>query len=166
MENKTGLKGVIAGIVTVSDSCAQGKRRDESGPVLETLLVRVGASLIDRQIVSDDEAAIARAVKRQIRLKADVVLTTGGTGLGPRDVTPEATRLVLQKEIPGLSEAMRSAGSQKTRRAFLSRGVCGVRGKSLIINLPGSPKGAAESWEAIVDLIPHALAMIRGEGHS
>jgi molybdopterin adenylyltransferase len=162
----SGLTGMRAAIVTVSDSCFRGEREDESGAVVAQKLLRSGAILVDRVIVADDARDIRVCLAGLVdRLKAVLVVTTGGTGLGPRDVTPSATRSVVDIEIPGLSEAMRRAGARKTRRAYLSRGVCGVRGQALIVNVPGSPKGALESLEAVIDLIPHALAMIQGEGH-
>jgi molybdenum cofactor synthesis domain-containing protein len=153
--------------MTVSDSCAAGTRQDESGPVVQGVLKSFGADVIACEIVADDVSKIAGLLKKYADTeKADVVLTTGGTGLGPRDVTPEATRSVLDKEAPGLSEWIRVKGAAKTPRAVLSRGVSGVRGRTLIINLPGSPRGAAESLEAVAGLLPHALAMARGEGHA
>ncbi len=158
------LKGLRMAVLTVSDACAARRRRDESGAVLRRLVARTGARCVACGVVPDDEKAIARRL-RSLSAEADVVLSTGGTGVGPRDVTPEATRSVLEKDIPGLSEVMRSAGMKKTRFACLSRGLCGVRGRTLIVNLPGSPRGAAESFAAIADLIPHALVMVRGAGH-
>ena len=159
------MKGLSVAILTVSDSCAADRRRDESGAALRRLAERAGARCAAQAVVPDDVKAIARHL-RVLSAAAPVVLSTGGTGLGPRDVTPEATRSVIDREVPGLAEAMRAAGMKKTRRACLSRGVCGVLGRTLVINLPGSPKGAAESFGAIADLIPHALAMIQGEGHA
>lgn len=159
------LEACRAAILTVSDACARGTRNDESGGSLRTFLEQEGADVIAQDIVPDDQQRISSRLKCYADSGADLVLTTGGTGLGPRDLTPEATRAVLDREAPGLSEAMRSGGAARTRRAFLSRGICGLRGRTLIINLPGSPQGAVESLEAIVDIIPHALAMIRGEGH-
>ena len=158
------LKGYKVAVLTVSDACAGRRRRDESGPALCRLAVRAGACCGRPVVVPDDKKAIARRL-RALALRADVVLSTGGTGVGPRDVTPEATRTVVDKEIPGLAEVMRFEGMAKTRFACLSRGVCGMRGRTLIVNLPGSPRGAAESFAAIADLIPHVLAMARGEGH-
>ena len=158
--------GCRVAVVTVSDSCACGSKQDGSGPVLKGLLEALGADIVSCEIVADDAPKIDGLLKGYADAsKADVVFTTGGTGLGPRDVTPEATRSVLDKEAPGLSEWIRARGAAKTARAVLSRGVCGLRGRTLIINLPGSPKGAAESFEAVAGLLPHALAMARGEGH-
>ncbi|MDD5019418.1 MAG: MogA/MoaB family molybdenum cofactor biosynthesis protein [Candidatus Omnitrophica bacterium] len=158
--------GCRVAVLTVSDSCARGLKKDESGRVLRVLLEQRGADVVAADIVADDKRGITGFLKRYAgKNRVDLVLTTGGTGLGPRDVTPEATRSVLDKEAPGLSEWIRWSGAAKTRRAVLSRGVCGLKRRTLIINLPGSPKGAAESFEAVADIIPHALAMARGEGH-
>ncbi len=150
--------------MTVSDSCASGRGRDASGAALERLVADAGARCVARGLVPDDRKAITRRL-RALSARADVVLSTGGTGAGPRDVTPEATRPVIDRELPGLAEEMRRSGMKKTRRACLSRGLCGLRGKTLIVNLPGSLQGASESFAAIADLIPHVLAMARGEGH-
>ncbi|QAT17980.1 molybdenum cofactor biosynthesis protein MoaB [Candidatus Velamenicoccus archaeovorus] len=159
--------GCRVAVATVSDSCAAGSKKDASGPLLKRLLESLGADVISCEIVADDLPKIAGLLKGYAdAFKVDVVLTTGGTGLGPRDVTPEATRSVLDREAPGLAEWIRARGAEKTSRAVLSRGVCGLRGRTLIINLPGSPKGAAESFEAVAGLVPHALAMARGEGHA
>lgn len=159
--------GCRVAILTISDSCAGGAKQDESGPVLKGLLEARGADIVSREIVADEAPRIADSLKACAdELKADAVFTTGGTGLGPRDVTPEATRSVLDREAPGLAEWIRAKGAARTRRAVLSRGVCGLRGRTLIINLPGSPRGAAESFEAIAEIVPHALAMARGEGHT
>lgn len=152
--------------MTVSDSCARKMRQDESGPALGGLLEKNGFGSPEIIVIPDDKLRIARRVKELIdKKKFELVLLSGGTGFGPRDVTPEAVQSVMDKEAPGLAELMRWEGLKKTRRAALSRSVAGFRGASLIIALPGSPKGATESLEAIIDLIPHALAMARGEGH-
>jgi molybdopterin adenylyltransferase len=160
------LKNIRSAVLTVSDSCFSGCRRDESGPALRRMLEAAGAIVFAQDIVSDEKAAISRKlISYAKKFKASLVLSTGGTGVGPRDVTPEATRQVIKMEVLGLAELMRSGGLKKTRRAALSRGVVGVIGQSLVVNLPGNPKAAVESFEAIADLVPHALAMIRGEGH-
>ena len=142
-----------AAILTISDSCARGQRDDESGPVIETILTENGFDVCGMLKYFSDEARV------------DVALTTGGTGLGARDVTPEATQSVCEKTVPGLSEMIRTQGLKKTRNAALSRGTAGIRKGTLIINLPGSPRGAGESLEAIIDVLPHAIEMLRGGGH-
>jgi molybdenum cofactor synthesis domain-containing protein len=160
------FKGIRAVVLTVSDSRSKGKVFDESGEALVCLLKKRGALVLKKEIVPDEKARIARSLRRFCdHLNVHLVLTTGGTGLGPRDVTPEATGAVIAKKVPGLIELMRWKSFEKTERAALSRAVAGIRGRALIINLPGSPKGAQESFEAIAPLVPHALAMMRGEGH-
>lgn len=162
----TNLKDIRAVVVTVSDSCARGERQDASGPACEAFLVSRGVVVMEKFIVPDEENVLVQVLKNALGLSPDLLVTSGGTGLGPRDLTPEATRRVIEKEVPGLSEAMRSAGVLKTKNALLSRGICGLSGKTLVLNLPGSPKGAVESLEAVMDVIPHALSMIQGEGHA
>lgn len=156
------------GILTVSDSGARGEREDESGRVIREMVEAVGGRIEHYQIIPDDQELIVVSLKEMTeRLSVDVVLTTGGTGLGPRDVTPDATLEVIDKAVPGIPEAMRTAGMQANRRAMLSRAVAGVRLRALIINLPGSPRGVRESLGAIVDELPHAIEILRGEpgGH-
>jgi molybdopterin adenylyltransferase len=161
------LDGIRVAVLTVSDSCFAERRRDESGPVLCRLLKARGAEVAATDIVGDQEAAIAGKLRFYAKtLKADLILTTGGTGLGPRDVTPEATRSVIQKEVQGIAELMRIASFKKTDRAALSRAVAGICGKTLVVNFPGSPKGAAECFLAVAKVVPHALAMMRGQGHA
>ncbi|MHC4160220.1 MAG: MogA/MoaB family molybdenum cofactor biosynthesis protein, partial [Planctomycetota bacterium] len=149
-----------------SDSCAGGKREDESGQTIEDILAAAGFEVCEKKIVADDQEAIANEL-RSLSDKAtvDIVLTTGGTGLGPRDITPEATGSVCERMVPGLSEVLRAEGLKKTKNAVLSRGTAGIRNKTLIINLPGSPKGAKESLEIILDVLPHAVDMMLGGGH-
>ncbi len=160
------FKDLKATILTVSDSCAQGSRKDESGEVLRKILKKSRARVVESTIVCDDENAIKKFLKNSCdHLKVDLVLTTGGTGLGLRDVTPQATRAVIKKEIPGIPELMRFKNIKRTERAALSCAVAGVRGSTLIINLPGSPKGASESFLAVKDVVPHAILMIKGAGH-
>ncbi len=137
---------------------------DTSVTEIRALLASGPFHEVDYQIVPDEQALI----RAKLRLWADsgtvdLILTTGGTGLAPRDRTPEATREVIEREVPGLAELMRFSGVQKTRKAALSRGVCGVRQRTLIVNLPGSPKGAKESLEAVLDILPHAVDTITGE---
>src|SRR3989338_8164240 len=153
-------------ILVASDKGARGERVDESGKVIQRMMKRFRTEVVAYDIVPDDKTIITKKLKHYSdKLKADIVVTTGGTGLGPRDVTPEATRAVIERDVPGLSEYMRLEGLKKTRRSILSRGVCGMRKKTLIINLPGSPKGVKESLGLIIDIIPHALHMMAGHGH-
>ncbi len=157
---------IKAAILTVSDSCAAGEREDESGQTVEDILAGCGFEVCGRRIAEDDEEAVVTELRSLCdKTEVDVILTTGGTGLGPRDVTPEATRSVCERMVPGLSEMMRAEGFKKTKNAVLSRGVAGIRNKTLIINLPGSPKGVKESLEVILDILPHAVAMMLGGGH-
>lgn len=147
-------------VVTVSDGAAAGIREDASGAGVAERLESIGYA-VERLVVPDDRATIERALVAGAALHP-LVLTTGGTGLTPRDVTPQATLAVIDYEVPGLAEAMRAAGRATTPFADLSRGVVGVRGRSLLVNLPGSPKGAIESFEAIVGVLEHALDTLAG----
>jgi molybdenum cofactor synthesis domain-containing protein len=150
-------------ILTVSDSAANGTREDRSGPKLRERAEELGWVVCNYQIVPDEADEIS-SVLRRLADSGDVavILTTGGTGVALRDVTPEATRTVIEREVPGLSEVMRSEGRKITPFAALARGLAGVRGRSLIVNLPGSPKGAVESLDAIVNLIPHVVDLLEG----
>ena len=153
-------------ILTVSDSCSQQKRQDISGQTIKDILPKDKFEICEYKIVPDEHQSIKEAlIYFADEVKADIVLTTGGTGLGPRDVTPEATADVCHKMVPGLAEVMRSEGLKKAKNAILSRGVAGIRGNTLIINLPGSPKAVKESLEVILDVLPHAVDMMRGAGH-
>ena len=156
---------ISAVVITVSDSRAE--KDDVSGVTLVGLLLAAGAEVVDKIIVSDDTEKIVEILKTQAaRDDVNLILTTGGTGLAPRDNTPEATRAVLEKEVPGMAEAMRLGSLQKTPTAMLSRGVCGTRGECLIINLPGSPNGARECFEIIKPVIQHAVNLLAGKsGH-
>lgn len=153
-------------ILTISDSCSKGQREDVSGQTIKEALPSNTFEICEYKIVPDEHQSIKEAlIFYADQIKADIVLTTGGTGLGPRDVTPEATADVCQKMVPGLAEAMRSEGLKKTKNAILSRAVAGIRGNTLIINLPGSPKGVKESLQIILDVLPHAVEMMHGAGH-
>jgi molybdopterin adenylyltransferase len=150
-----------AAVLTVSDSCARGEQVDLSGPAVAELLGRHNFQVAARALVSDEYRAIQKQIIELCRT-ARLVVTTGGTGIAPRDVTPEATVAVCERLIDGIAEQMRLRGMQKTRFAALSRAVCGVRGTSLILNLPGNPGGAVESLDAVIELLPHALELIAG----
>jgi len=158
----TGASVPAAVVVTVSDTCARGEREDLSGPAVAQLLQKLNFNVVAREVVPDDLIQIQNLL---IRLAREVrfVVTTGGTGIAARDVTPEATVAVCDRLLPGVSERMRSEGEKKTPFAALSRAVCGVRGKCLILNLPGSPTGAVESLEAVAGLIPHAIDLLAGK---
>jgi molybdenum cofactor synthesis domain-containing protein len=155
-------EALSAAVITVSDSCARGERQDLSGPAVAEFLSGREFCVVGTQTVPDEADAIQQAILRWVP-QARLVVTTGGTGIGPRDVTPEATRAVCERILEGVSERMRREGSKKTRFAALSRAVCGVRGKVLILNLPGSPTGAVESLASVIDLVPHALQLLAGE---
>ena len=153
-------------ILTVSDSCSQQEREDVSGETIKDMLGDDKFEICEYKIVADEHGNIKEAlIYFADKVKADIVLTTGGTGFGPRDVTPEATADVCYKMVPGFSELMRSEGLKKTKKAVLSRGVSGIRRNTLIINLPGSPKAVRESLEAILDVLGHAVKMMHGGGH-
>lgn len=150
-------------VLTMSDKGSQGNREDTSGRYLQEKLLEQGYVLKDYRIIPDRKELIVETLIELTDVQQNaLVVTTGGTGLSPSDVTPEAMERVLEKEIPGMAEAMRSASLQKTSRAMLSRGKAGVRGKSLIVNLPGSLKAVRENLEVILDVIPHALEKIQG----
>ncbi len=153
-------------VLTISDSVSSGKAVDGSGPAVIARCKALGWEIICSAVCPDDRPAIEKFLRETADSDvADLILTTGGTGLGPRDVTPEATAAVVERTVPGFSEQMRAAGAQKTPRAILSRGAAGIRGATLIINLPGSPAGAVESLEVIAGLLPHSVAIIHGAKH-
>ena len=153
---------LTAAVVTVSDSCARGERQDVSGPAVAEILQKLQFTVVAREIVPDDEIKIQNLLIRLAREVA-LIVTTGGTGVAARDLTPEATAKVCDRLLDGVAERMRSEGTKKTPFAALSRGVCGVRGKALILNLPGSPKGAVESLEVVAGLLPHAIELLSGK---
>lgn len=148
-------------IITVSDKGSKGEREDLSGKVIEEM-VFPWADVVSYKIIPDEKDLIKQAIIEELD-RADLILTNGGTGLHPRDVTPDATVEIIEKEVPGIAEAMRLAGLSKTKTAMLSRAVAGIKGKTLIINLPGSPKAVRESLEVIIDALPHALDKIKGD---
>lgn len=150
-----------AAVVTVSDGVHAGTREDVSGPSVAELLTRAGFQIV-RRVVPDERAEIERALV-ELAEETSLVVTTGGTGFAPRDVTPEATRAVIDREAPGLAEAMRAAGRATTANADLSRGVAGTIGTAVVVNLPGGPVGATESLEAILAILPHAIDHLGGE---
>ncbi len=153
-------------ILTISDKCSRGEREDETGKIIKETINSHAWDIIKYEIVPDDtDKIIQRLLEYCDTLKADIVFTNGGTGFSPRDNTPEATKAVIEKEIPGIPEAMRFVGFKHTKRAMLSRGIAGIRGKSLIINLPGSTRGTKESLEAILEELPHGLEMLYGREH-
>ena len=153
-------------VLTISDRCSRGEREDESGKAIQTLIKNLPLELAKYEIVPDEPEMIkAKLIDYADNLRVDLVLTTGGTGFTPRDNTPEATKAVLDKEIPGIPEVMRIECLKYSRRAMLSRAACGIRKRTLIINLPGSTKAVKESLGVILDTLIHALDMIRGKDH-
>jgi len=155
---------IKVGILTISDKGSRGEREDISGKVIEEVIRKINGEVKYYQIIPDEKEMIKEELIKAVdKLNLDLILTTGGTGLGKRDVTPEATLAIIEKEVPGISEIIRSESFKKTNRAILSRGVSGIRKESLIINLPGSPKGARESLEIILEALPHGIEILKGQ---
>jgi molybdopterin adenylyltransferase len=157
----TNNQTIKAVVLTISDSASRGEREDLSGPAVVSELQSLQAEVVATEILPDEREQIAALLRHYADDgAANLILTTGGTGLGPRDVTPEATRDVIEREAPGLSELMRAESMKITPLAALSRSVCGARGRTLIVNLPGSVRGARENFQAIARLLPHAIALL------
>jgi len=155
---------IRAVVITVSDACSRGERKDESGEALVQLLTELGAEIVAKEIVNDDLEPLSHKLRAYADLKhVNLIVTTGGTGLAPRDNTPEATLAVIEREAPGLAEAMRIETLKQTPMAMISRGICGIRAGTLIINLPGSPKGVRQSFAVIKPVLNHAIALLDGK---
>jgi molybdenum cofactor synthesis domain-containing protein len=158
---------IRAAVLTVSDRCSRGEAEDRTGPLLREALMGLGAEIVACLLVPDDADAICREIVRlSDEVRADVIVTAGGTGVGPRDLTPEATETVLERRAPGIAEAIRAGSLEHTPTAMLSRGTAGVRGTTLIVNLPGSPRGAKECLGIVSPVLVHAVAMMAGRGHA
>jgi molybdopterin adenylyltransferase len=155
---------ISVAVVTVSDKASRGERDDRGGPAIREMAEATGARVVEYEVVPDDQGQISAALSQLVDERdVDVVLTTGGTGLAPRDVTPQATLAAIDYQVPGLAEAMRAASLAQTPAAMLSRAVAGVRRRTLIVNLPGNPKGVRECLEVIMPAIPHAISTLRAE---
>ena len=155
---------IKVGILTISDKGSRGEREDLSGKVIEEVVKKINGEVKYYQIIPDEKNIIQEELIKAVdKLHLDLILTTGGTGLAKRDVTPDATLEVIEKEVSGISEIIRSESFKKTNRAILSRGVAGIRKESLIINLPGSPKGVRESLEIILEALPHGIEILKGQ---
>lgn len=151
-------------ILTISDRGSTGEREDSSGPLIKQMVKDLPGEVIHYEIIPDEKTQIIESLKKSAdQLKADLILTTGGTGLSPRDVTPDATLEVIEKEVPGFAEAMRAESLKKTPHAMISRAVVGIRRSSLIVNLPGSPKSVKENLSVILPALPHALSKLKGD---
>jgi molybdenum cofactor synthesis domain-containing protein len=153
---------ITTAVLTLSDKGSKGERKDESGLLIQEMLKEIKAEITYYDILPDEKAPIKEKLI-EYSSKVDLILTTGGTGLSPRDITPEATLEIIDRPVPGIAEAMRSEGIKITKRAMLSRAVAGVKGRALIVNLPGSPKAVKESLSIIIDVIPHAIEKIKGD---
>jgi molybdopterin adenylyltransferase len=153
------------GILTISDRVSRGEMEDRGGPAIAKAVGALGWQIADRSVVPDDRSAIADTLREWCDRRLDVILTTGGTGLGPRDVTPEATAEVAEREVPGIAEALRATSLAQTPMAMISRGMAVVRGTTLVVNLPGSPKGATQGVETIAPVLEHAVAILHGGSH-
>ena len=157
------MSKINAVVITASDACASGEREDTSGATLVQLLTDLGAEIVATKILSDDLDPLTQTLSDYAdREDVNLVITTGGTGLGPRDNTPEATKRVIEREVPGIAEAIRAESLKATPMAMISRGVCGVRSGTLIVNLPGSPKAVKETFAVIAPVLPHALDLLAG----
>ena len=153
---------IAAAVLTISDSASRGEMGDLSGPAVMKVLEENGFHVVSREVVPDEAPQISAGLMR-LAARAQLVVSTGGTGIAPRDVTPEATTAICDRIIPGVAELMRSEGLKQTPNASLSRAVCGSRGQTLILNLPGSPKGAVESLQSVLHLLPHMLDLLAGK---
>jgi molybdenum cofactor synthesis domain-containing protein len=155
---------ITAAVITISDKGSRGEREDLSGPAIREMLAGCGIMVMKAEVVPDEREIITETLTRLCGKKdgVDLIVTTGGTGLSPRDVTPEATRAVVEREIPGIGEAMRAANLARTPRAMLSRGIAGIRGRTLIVNLPGSERAVRENLAVVLGVIPHAVEKIKG----
>ena len=157
---------IRAVVITASDACARGERVDESGAALRELLVELGAEVVAAEVLPDDLELLSERLRLYAeRADVNLILTTGGTGFSPRDNTPEATRAVVERDAPGLAEAMRAETLRQTPTALISRGVCGIRGGTLIINLPGAPKAVRECFAVIRPVLGHAVTLLAGRSH-
>jgi len=155
---------IKVGILTISDKGSRGEREDLSGKVIEEVIKKINGEVKYYQIIPDEKEIIQEELIKAVdKLHLDLILTTGGTGLAKRDVTPEATLAIIEKEVSGISEIIRSESFKKTNRAILSRGVAGIRKESLIVNLPGSPKGVRESLEIVLEALPHGIEILKGQ---
>jgi molybdopterin adenylyltransferase len=155
---------IKVGILVISDKASRGERQDESGPIMKEMVKKLPAEVSEYKIIPDEKDQIKKNLLNWVdKLRLDLILTSGGTGIGMRDVTPEATKEVIEKELPGFEEAMRIKGLEKTPFSMLSRAIVGTRKKSLIVNLPGSPKAVKENLEAILPAVKHGIEILKGD---